>query len=685
MTHVVATAGHVDHGKSTLVRALTGMEPDRLEEERRRGLTIELGHAWTVLPSGERLAFVDVPGHERFLATMLAGVGPVPAVMFVVAADEGWMPQSEEHLVALEALGVRHCVLVVTRADLADPGPAAEQARARLNAAGSGGGGPGGVETVVVSGRTGEGLDPLRAALDRLVAALPPPDPAAPVRLWVDRAFSVTGSGTVVTGTLPAGTITVGDELLLAGEPVRVRALESLKEPRVEVSAVARVAVNLRGHDVPERGQTLVTPGRWTYTEEVDVRVSPVGAPRRTDHHPPGDGLGADGGAGGEPGDDLDGGPGGRPGGRAGWALPGRLTVHVGSAAVTCEVRPLGGPLGGPFARLRLARPLPLHLGDVLLLRDPGRDPGRDRSGVRVLAGATVLDVRPPPLRRRGAARQRAALLATALQETALQETALQQTALQQTAAPGRAAPWTPALDAAGPGTGPPGGAVPGTAFALRLHGLLRAADLRAMGVDPAAVAEGAPQPVCDGWYADPGRWAEEGRRLEDVVRRHAAAHPLEPGMPVEAARHALGLPDRRLVAALVRPPLTVAAGRIAAGPAGLPAPVARAVERLRRELADRPFQAPDAGRLAELGLGARELAAAERAGALLRVGDGIVLLPGADARAAELLGRLPQPFTVSQARAVLGTSRRVAVPLLEHLDRAGLTQRLDDTHRRLV
>ncbi len=133
--HVVATAGHVDHGKSTLVRALTGMEPDRLDEERRRGLTIELGYAWTGLPSGERLAFVDVPGHERFLGTMLAGVGPVPAVMFVVAADEGWMPQSEEHLVALEALGLRHCLLVVTRSDLADPTPALDESRTRLNAA----------------------------------------------------------------------------------------------------------------------------------------------------------------------------------------------------------------------------------------------------------------------------------------------------------------------------------------------------------------------------------------------------------------------------------------------------------------------------------------------------------------------------------------------------------------------
>ncbi len=120
--HVIATAGHVDHGKSTLVRALTGMEPDRWAEERRRGMTIDLGFAWTDLPSGETLAFVDVPGHERFVPNMLAGVGPAPAAMIVVAADGGWMPQSAEHLAALHALDVRHGLLVVTRADLADPG-----------------------------------------------------------------------------------------------------------------------------------------------------------------------------------------------------------------------------------------------------------------------------------------------------------------------------------------------------------------------------------------------------------------------------------------------------------------------------------------------------------------------------------------------------------------------------------
>src|SRR5262252_7871413 len=151
--HVVATAGHVDHGKSMLVRALTGMEPDRWEAEQRRGTTIDLGFAWMTLPSGEQLAFVDVPGHERFITNMLAGAGPAPAVMFVVAADEGWMPQSAEHLAAIDALGVRHGILVITRADLADPGPALRQAERKIAATSLGE-----LEAIAVSAVTGEGL-----------------------------------------------------------------------------------------------------------------------------------------------------------------------------------------------------------------------------------------------------------------------------------------------------------------------------------------------------------------------------------------------------------------------------------------------------------------------------------------------------------------------------------------------
>src|SRR5262249_44432015 len=208
------------HGKSVLVRALTGMEPDRWETEQRRGMTIDLGFAWMTLPSGEQIAFVDVPGHERFITNMLAGAGPAPGVLFVVAADEGWMPQSAEHLAAIDALGVRTGLLVVTRADLADPAPALEQAKLKIADTSLGE-----AEAVPVGARPGQGLPELVAALGRLVARLPEPDPGGSVRLWLDRVFAIKGSGTVVTGTLQAGTVRTGDELVLtpAMRPLRVR------------------------------------------------------------------------------------------------------------------------------------------------------------------------------------------------------------------------------------------------------------------------------------------------------------------------------------------------------------------------------------------------------------------------------------------------------------------------------
>jgi len=580
---VVATAGHVDHGKSALVRALTGMEPDRLEEERRRGLTIELGFAWTALPSGKRVAFVDVPGHERFVTTMLAGVGPVPAVMMVVAADEGWMPQSEEHLAALDALGVRSGLLVISRADLADPTPALRQARARLE-----GTGLRGVETVAVSSVTGEGLPELTAALDRLTSRLPVPAPDAPVRLWVDRAFTVKGSGTVVTGTLPAGTISVGDELVLTpeGRRVRVRALESLKEPVETVRGVARVAVNLRGvdHDRVRRGMALVGPDQWTMTTCVDVRIGSAEASGR---------------------------------------LPRQMILHIGSAAVPVRLR----PLGPDTARLTLNARIPLHVGDRALLRDPGR---------RSVAGVRVLDVQPPPLVRRGAGARRARELA---------------------AWPDR----------------------PGGELLLRWHGVLRERELTIMGCAPPS---GAIRIEPD-WLADPDHWERLRRRLAEEVARQAAEQPLAPGITLEAARLRLGLPSRRLVAELVRPPLRLDGGRVHGPRTGPPPQVVEAVRRLRAEVAAAPFRAPDAGRLAELGLTGRTLAAAVAAGAVLRLDEGVVLPAGADEQAARVLAELPQPFTVAQAKQALGTSRRVAIPLLEHLDRRGLTER-DGDHRRV-
>ncbi|MET7880144.1 selenocysteine-specific translation elongation factor [Micromonospora profundi] len=581
---VVATAGHVDHGKSTLVRALTGMEPDRWAEERRRGMTIDLGFAWTTLPSGATIAFVDVPGHERFVPNMLAGVGPVPAALIVVAADEGWMPQSAEHLAALDALGVAYGLLAVTRADLADPGPATARARAEIAATSLGT-----VEAVAVSGLTGAGLPELRTALDRLAAGLPAPAVDDPVRLWVDRSFTVRGSGTVVTGTLGAGRLRVGDELELAGtqETVRVRGLHSLGEARPDVAAVARVAVNLRGtsRDRIGRGDALLTSGRFHRTDLVDVRLT------------------------GDPAAEL----------------PAALTLHVGSAAVPVRVR----PLGADTVRLRLARPLPLLVGDRALLRDPGRH--------HVAGGVRVLDVAPPPLARRGAAAARAQVLAD--------------------------------LDGR-----------PDLAGELRRRRLIRAGTLIRMGV-PAHVA-----PVAGDWLADPAHWRRLGDQVTEEVTRYARDHPLEPGMPVDVLRQRLALPDRVLVEALIRPPLRVHAGRVgAAGVADLPEPVARSVQRVRDEYGDRPFRAPEADHLVDLGLGPREIGAAVRAGALLRLADNVVLLPDALDDAVRVLAGLPQPFTLSAARQALDTTRRVAVPLLELLDRRGATRRLPDDARIVV
>jgi selenocysteine-specific elongation factor len=599
MTQVIATAGHVDHGKSALVRALTGMEPDRWAEERRRGLTIDLGFAWCTLPGGERVAFVDVPGHERFVPNMLAGVGPVPAVLFVVAADGGWMPQSAEHLAAIDAMGIRHGLLAVTRSDLADPVPATRQALAELARTSLGT-----VDAVAVSAVTGAGLPELLAALARLAGGLPRPDRSAPVRLWADRSFSIKGSGTVVTGTLPAGTVGIGDELQLtpSRRVVRVRAIESLGAPADSVAGVARVALNLRGipADAVARGNALITPAAWTLTTQLDVRLHRSAAAQEEGRLPAQDGrLPAQGGR--LPAQD----------GR----LPAQLAVHIGSARTLARLR----PLGPDHARLTLRDPLPLHVGDRVLLRDPG-------AATVFLLGATVLDPSPPALRRRGAAAAAAAELSG----------------------------WPD---------------VPAAADLLRRHGLLRLSSLAAMGV------RGSPPPVAPGWLADPAHWERLRRQLAAAVETHARQNPLSPGLPVEAARAQLGLPDRALVE-----PLLPAQDPDQA----LPQSTMSAISKVLADLKQAQFSAPDADRLKTLGLDRKQLAAAAKHGFLLRITDQIVLAPGADKAAAAILAGLTQPFTTAEARQALRTTRRVAIPLLEHLDRAGLTERLPDDRRRV-
>jgi selenocysteine-specific elongation factor len=581
--HVIATAGHVDHGKSTLVRALTGMEPDRWAEERRRGMTIDLGYAWTQLPSGAEVAFVDVPGHQKFVTNMLAGVGPAPAAMIVIAADEGWRQQTQEHVDALLALNIRHGLVVVTRSDLADPTPVRLDVAQRLA-----GTCLGGVETVVVSGHTGAGVDDLRAALDRVVARLPAPDREARVRLWIDRAFTIRGRGTVVTGTLAAGAIHVGDELALGARRLSVRGLQALARPADEIGAVARVAVNLRGigADDISRGDTLLTPSAWHLTDTVDVALT-----------------------GGSSADDA-----------------GELTWHIGAAAVPARVR----PLGPGFARVVLSRALPLTRGDRAILRDPGRH--------EITAGALVLDADPPAFTRRGAARARADAL----------------------------------------GRGEAGR----LADEVRRRGVVTRATLNLVGVDTGDVSA---VRTVGRWLIDPERWSRWVDVLPELVDTHADADPRRPGLPIGAAARRLDAPDVELVG-----PLAVEAGLVVAdGQLNRPGAVVTlgaaepALRRLEARWRDHPFAAPDQPELTELGLTRRDVAAAEKLGRLMRIG-GVILAPGAADHAVERLRALPQPFTVSQARLALDTTRRVAVPLLEHLDATGRTERVGDTGRRL-
>jgi selenocysteine-specific elongation factor len=342
----IATAGHVDHGKSTLVRALTGTDPDRLAEEQARGLTIDLGFAFADLPSGRRVGFVDVPGHARFLPNMLAGAGAVDLVLFVIAADEGWCAQSREHLQILDLLGAAGGVIALTKVDRVDDDhrdAVVDEIRGRTHG-------------TVLDGATivpcdavhGDGIPELRAALDALLDAVGPPVDRGRPRLWVDRAFSVKGAGTVVTGTLEGGSLANGESVLLVARdarPARIRGLESGGRTVDVVEPGARVAMNLAGVERSEvtRGDVVVRDGQWHPTAVVDGRAHLEGPV------PPSGAV---------------------------------LHIHVGSAKLHGRVRVVDG-----FARVRLDRPVPLTPGDRLILRDPGPSV--------VIGSVEVLDVHP--------------------------------------------------------------------------------------------------------------------------------------------------------------------------------------------------------------------------------------------------------------------------------------------------
>ncbi|MDQ4096026.1 MAG: selenocysteine-specific translation elongation factor [Actinomycetota bacterium] len=358
--HVVGTAGHVDHGKSTLVERLTGIDPDRFAEEKRRGLTIDLGFAWLTTPSGKEVGIIDVPGHERFIKNMLAGAGGISVCVFVVAANEGWMPQSAEHLAVLDILGIEHGVVALTKSDAVDAATLAsvtEEVSEHLvgTALAS-------AEIVACSAKDGTGLDALLAALDRVLETAPRPVDAGRPRLWIDRAFTISGAGTVVTGTLAEGSLQVGDPVIVSPveRAARVRSIQTHKRRVDKAAPGQRVALNLVGVDRSDahRGRAVVRPHTWRATSSIDalVRVLPADVSGVTH--------------------DL--------------REKGAHLLYAGTAETPVRMSLLEGPIRSGdegLARIWLREPLPLARGDRFVLRDVGR--------VLTFGGGRVIDPFP--------------------------------------------------------------------------------------------------------------------------------------------------------------------------------------------------------------------------------------------------------------------------------------------------
>lgn len=356
--YVIGTAGHVDHGKSSLIQALTGINPDRLREEQERGLTIELGFAWLTLPSGREVSIVDVPGHVRFVRHMLAGIGAVDLALLVIAADEGVMPQTSEHLEILDLLEVKHAIVALTKTDLAEAewtDLIEEEVRELIDTTSIAG-----APIVRVSSVTGDGLEELRGALDAALVDVPEPADIGRPRLGIDRVFTMTGFGTVVTGTLLGGRLAIGDtlEAVPDGPTARIRGLQTHRQDVEEAQPGTRVAVNLAGVSTEEldRGQVLAAPGRMTRVQAFDTRL------RVLDGRPLQHNL--------------------------------RVAVHTGAAEAQGRVRVLAGdeiPAGTEgWAQVVLTSPLACVTGDLVVLRVSDE----------TIAGGHVITANPPRHRR---------------------------------------------------------------------------------------------------------------------------------------------------------------------------------------------------------------------------------------------------------------------------------------------
>jgi selenocysteine-specific elongation factor len=626
--HVVGTAGHVDHGKSALVLALTGIDPDRLREEQERQMTIDLGFAWLTLPDGDEVGIVDVPGHRDFIENMLAGVGAIDAAILVVAADEGVMPQTSEHVAILDLLEVSRGIVALTKLDLVEDPTWIELVRedVRSMLAGT----PlAKAQILPVSSITGEGIDDLKAALGSVLEDVPPRSDTGRPRLSLDRAFTIAGFGTVVTGTLVDGAFEVGQEVevLPAGIRGRIRGLQTHKTKVDRAGAGRRLAMNLTGIEVGdlERGDVIAPPGAYISTRLIDVRFRLLGdsdAPVRHDQ---------------------------------------MVKIFMGASQRMARVRILGSDQISPgesgWLQLVLETPLVAERHDRFILRRP--------SPPATLGGGQVVDPHPGRTHRRKDPRtiERLQTLARGTASEAL-------------------------IQALGPGPSQLRSAVrqanlePQAAKAA-IAELIEQGRLISLSGTEAG-------PSTDAVVIEAGSWNGLVEKLRSAIRKYHAANPLRSGMPREELKSRMGLDGRSFAAVLSR---VVEEGLVSdhAARVALPGfevtPTSAQRDKMARLLAmfeADPWSPPGMKQAAEI-LGNELLGHMIESGKLVQVSGEVLFEAEAyNKMVSRIKETLEQggTITVAEVRDMFGNSRKYALGLMEHLDAIGITVREGDNRR---
>ena len=626
--HVIGTAGHVDHGKSTLVHALTGIDPDRLREEKEREMTIDLGFAWLTLPNGEPVGIVDVPGHRDFIENMLAGVGGIDAALFIVAADESVMPQTREHLAILDLLGVDTGVVALTKIDLAESEEWVELVAADVSDT-LDGTALEGAPIVSVSARTGQGLDELMAALQDTLARVEPRRDRGRPRLPVDRVFSISGFGTVVTGTLIDGTFDVGQEVEVQprGLKARVRGLQTHKHKVPRAVPGSRVAMNLSGINKAElaRGDVVASPGWLRPTVLVDVQLRHLpGAQRPLRHNA-------------------------------------QLKFFSGAAETLAHVRLLGQdklpPGQSAWAQLRLQEPVPLVKGDRFIVRVP--------SPPATVGGGIVID--PHPGRKHRRFRPQVLDRLETLAQGSPAEILLQ--ALE------RRGP-TPTRDLLSASS-------LGEAAPAALAQLLEKAQAVLLGSQVTAQ----PPPSGSQLLASRTWWSTLVDRLSRDLSAYHQRFPLRAGMPREALRSGLKLDAKVFNAVMARAgaeEMLVEEGatvRLPTHTVQLNADQQRRVDALMAQFRREPYSTPSF-KDSVAAVGEEVLGVLIARGDLAQVSSDVLFLPETYE---DMVNRVRAHIrdngniTLAQTRDLFGTSRKYAQALLEHLDETGVTRRVGD------